>query len=549
MPRQFSFRGDRLAYSWGIVAAGRRSRSACWSSFGGDTHALIPLYSVGVFVCFTLSQIGMVRHWLTVRESRLAVAGGRSTGSGAVLTAVVLVVVVSEKFDAGRLPRRDPRPDARRDDAVHPAASTRRSKRELAVEPGPGRPRPRTARSASSSRSRASTGPSSRPSTSARSISDDVRAVYITDDPDLAAQAARPISSARSPGVPLVVVESPYRALVGPLLAYLDVLDAAWPPDKHAPITFVVIPEYVARALVGADPVQPVRQAAAHRAARPAAHRGRRTCPIGARTGDVFDARRRRGRGRDRRRRRPDAARRPLSPAATGGIVTAAMSETHTPAFQRAVVALNGGPSDARIVEARRRTGTARQGRAHRRPRRRDRLDAARSTPTSPAARRRSSASSTPPSRSPRTTSMTLEPVLLQARDVGAAHRRRGHRARRRPAGRRAAVSQAVRRRIRHRPDHPLHPAERTVRRLGRPRADHRGASVKIVIVGCGRVGASVAEAYDRAGHQVLVIDSLDRRLRPAAVLLRRHGDPRRRHRRGRRSAGPAPRVPTSSWP
>ena len=49
------------------------------------------------------------------------------------------------------------------------------------------------------------------------------------------------------PGVPLVVVESPYRALVGPLLAYLDVLDAAWPPDKEAPITFVVIPEYVAR--------------------------------------------------------------------------------------------------------------------------------------------------------------------------------------------------------------------------------------------------------------------------------------------------------------
>ena len=49
------------------------------------------------------------------------------------------------------------------------------------------------------------------------------------------------------PGVPLVVVESPYRALAGPLSAYLDVLDAAWPPDKPAPITFVVLPEYVAR--------------------------------------------------------------------------------------------------------------------------------------------------------------------------------------------------------------------------------------------------------------------------------------------------------------
>ena len=48
-------------------------------------------------------------------------------------------------------------------------------------------------------------------------------------------------------GVPLVVVESPYRALAGPLRAYLDVLDMASPPDKPEPITFVVIPEYVAR--------------------------------------------------------------------------------------------------------------------------------------------------------------------------------------------------------------------------------------------------------------------------------------------------------------
>ncbi len=49
------------------------------------------------------------------------------------------------------------------------------------------------------------------------------------------------------PGVPLVVVESPYRALTGPLIAYLDVLDQSWPPDKETPITFVVIPEFVPR--------------------------------------------------------------------------------------------------------------------------------------------------------------------------------------------------------------------------------------------------------------------------------------------------------------
>ena len=90
MPRQFAFRGDRLAYSWGIVLLAAVAFFLLWA-FGGDTHALIPLYSVGVFLCFTLSQIGMVRHWRRTREPgwrwRLAVnaAGGgpdRASSSG-----------------------------------------------------------------------------------------------------------------------------------------------------------------------------------------------------------------------------------------------------------------------------------------------------------------------------------------------------------------------------------------------------------------------------------------------------------------------------------
>jgi hypothetical protein len=78
-----------------------------------------------------------------------------------------------------------------------------------------------------------------------RTISDDVRAVLITDAPD-EGHHLQERWNRQLPDVPLVVVESPYRALVGPLLAYLDVLEAAWPPDKAQPITFVVIPEYVA---------------------------------------------------------------------------------------------------------------------------------------------------------------------------------------------------------------------------------------------------------------------------------------------------------------
>ena len=66
MPRQFAFRGDRLAFSTGI------SCSASWPRpgrrFGGETHLLIPLYAVGVFIDFTISQAGMVRHWLRTRS-------------------------------------------------------------------------------------------------------------------------------------------------------------------------------------------------------------------------------------------------------------------------------------------------------------------------------------------------------------------------------------------------------------------------------------------------------------------------------------------------
>ena len=68
----------------------------------------------------------------------------------------------------------------------------------------------------------------------------------MTEDPE-AGEELRKRWERQFPGVPLVIVESPYRALIGPVMAYLDVLDLAWPPDKPAPITIVVLPEYVAR--------------------------------------------------------------------------------------------------------------------------------------------------------------------------------------------------------------------------------------------------------------------------------------------------------------
>ena len=242
MPRQFSFRGDRLAYSWGIVLLAGIAFALLWA-FDGDTHALIPLYSVGVFLCFTLSQTGMVRHWLRTRESgwrwRMAI-----NAAGGVLTGVVLGVVVFEKFEDGAylvviivpllvammtfIHRQYER--SRRELAVRPDLVVRPPHREeRVVVPIPGLNRAVI-----------------HAINVGRSIDDDVRAVFITDDP-VAAAALRADFERQVPGVPLVVVESPYRALVGPLLAYLDVLDAAWPPDRPSPITFVVVPEYVAR--------------------------------------------------------------------------------------------------------------------------------------------------------------------------------------------------------------------------------------------------------------------------------------------------------------
>ncbi len=242
MPRQFSFRGDRLAFSWGIILLSVVA-GLLIIAFGGITTFLIPLYSVGVFVCFTISQAGMVKHWLRTREPgwrwRLSL-----NATGAVMTAIVLVVVASVKFFHGAylvvilMPllvammlfiSRQYR-HSTEELGVSPAyvsATPRREERVVVPVPGINRAVVQAVNVG-------------------RSIADDVRAVFISDDPDESA-GVRATWERTLPGVPLVIVESPYRALAGPLTAYLDVLDSAWPPGKEAPITFVVLPEYVAR--------------------------------------------------------------------------------------------------------------------------------------------------------------------------------------------------------------------------------------------------------------------------------------------------------------
>ena len=242
MPRQFAFRGDRLAFSWGIVVLSAVA-VAMLALFKADTHALIPLYSVGVFICFTLSQTGMVIHWRKERSSGWA---WRSlvNGFGAILTGVVFFVVATEKFTDGAwmVLLFIPLLIAMMMFVSHQYAS---AARQLEMRPGAAVPQPHRHNRVVipiSGVNRAVV----QALNVARSITVDIRAVYVSDNPEHS-DAVRTLWAQSVPDVPLVLVESPYRALIAPFVAYLDVLDRAWPSEKEEPITFILIPEYVAR--------------------------------------------------------------------------------------------------------------------------------------------------------------------------------------------------------------------------------------------------------------------------------------------------------------
>ena len=99
LPRQLSLLGDRLVYSNGIILL-----SSCAGIlaiiFKGEVNAIIPLYAVGVFTSFTLSQAGMVRHWFQGQTSNWR-ASALMNGLGAFATLIVLFVIISTKFILG----------------------------------------------------------------------------------------------------------------------------------------------------------------------------------------------------------------------------------------------------------------------------------------------------------------------------------------------------------------------------------------------------------------------------------------------------------------
>jgi len=247
MPRQFAFKGDRLAFSRGIVfLAG--AASILLIAFAGEVTRLIPLYAVGVFVSFTLSQSGMVRHWWRLRETgwRTSIA---INGVGAAMTAVVALIIAGTKFTHGAwisvllmlalmlLFTRIRRHYDWFEEAVHVEGSGSPSGMPATVPTGQPLTREHIVVPVDAV---------NKVSLAAiefvRELSGRVTAVHITDDRE-EAEELRARWEETIPDVRLLVIESPYRAFVAPMLAYVGSLQRAEP---GVTIT-VVLPGFVPR--------------------------------------------------------------------------------------------------------------------------------------------------------------------------------------------------------------------------------------------------------------------------------------------------------------
>ena len=239
MPRQFAQRGDRLAFSTGIVALAIVS-SFLIVAYDASVTGLIPLYTVGVFIAFTLSQGGMVRKWLRDR-SRGWQVGAVINGAGAIATGVVAVVVGISKFQVG----------AWMVIAILPVLvamlyAINRHYRSiedslLIAATAPVRVQPTVPRIVVpiSRIDRASL----RALSIARGLGGEVHAVHISYDTDGAKAFKRRWQSVVGETIALDTIISPYRALMPPLLKYLDAIDRDGP---GRPI-IVVLAEFVPR--------------------------------------------------------------------------------------------------------------------------------------------------------------------------------------------------------------------------------------------------------------------------------------------------------------
>ncbi|MGB6162429.1 MAG: APC family permease [Pseudonocardiaceae bacterium] len=242
-PRQFHTRGDRLVFSNGIMMLAVFAAALIYV-FNANINALIQLYVIGVFIAFTLSQIGMVKHWHRelaagppadqrhrIRRSQLI------NGLGAVATGVVFVIVLVTKFVEGAYLIVIAIPvlfALMRGINRHYATVTR----EIAVEDvrpvGPSRNHVLVLVSSVS-------GPTLRALAYARSLRPhSLQAITVAVEDEEAAQLRRDWDD-NGLDFPLKIIESPYREITRPILKYVRDYPRSGPRD----IITVIIPEYV----------------------------------------------------------------------------------------------------------------------------------------------------------------------------------------------------------------------------------------------------------------------------------------------------------------
>ena len=236
LPRQFMNQGDRLAFSNGILILSAFA-SVLLVAFRGDTHSLIPLYVIGVFVSFTLSQAGMVLHWRRLRGSGWKTSAAIN-GFGAVVTGIVLLIVATTKAAEGAwiilvmIPVLVTVFEITRRHYAHVAAElTLRgfqpepAGRHVVLVPIGGLQRAVV-----------------KALRYARTLSPDVRAVYVEIDA-ATTEGIRDQWSEWGQGVDLIELKSPYRSLMEPLLEYIEQVQDE---DPRGYVT-VILPEFVPR--------------------------------------------------------------------------------------------------------------------------------------------------------------------------------------------------------------------------------------------------------------------------------------------------------------
>jgi hypothetical protein len=236
MPRQFSARGDRLAFSNGIITLAMIAM-ALVALFHGDTNALVPLYAIGVFICFTLSQAGMVVHWIRTKEPGWRRRAALN-GVGAVATAVVSLIQIVTKFTSGGwivaliIPL-----------IIFILRKIHRHYDEFSREikfdgQSPITPLHHTVIVPVHGITKAVAGAL----VYATTISDEVLALYVEVDKRETAELQKAWED-WDIGVPLVVLPSPYRSVLRPLVEYVENLRMVTPGE----LVTVVVPEVVPR--------------------------------------------------------------------------------------------------------------------------------------------------------------------------------------------------------------------------------------------------------------------------------------------------------------